>query len=110
MLFKFTSSDIQNTSIVDCSTGDVIFEVTTPRACSRSRSRSTASLKSFASFGSYSQEKLAPEPKITSIIDEDGKVVANITWEERHASVIRIGEESLAGTAELFDAAFVKVL
>lgn len=110
MLFKFTSSDIQNTSIIDCATGAVIYEVSTPRSCTRSRSRSTASLKSFASFGSYSQEKLAPEPKITSILDEEGKVVANITWEDRHASVIRIGEETLAGTAELFDAAFVKVL
>lgn len=110
MLLKFTSSDIQNTSIIDCSTGDVIFEVSTPRPCTRSRSRSTASLRSFASFGSYSQEKLAQEPKITSLIDEDGKVVADITWEDRHASLIRIGEETLAGTAELFDAAFVKVL
>ena len=110
MLFKLTSFDIQNTSIINCLTGEVIYEVSTPRPCSRSRSRSTASLRSFASFGSCSQEKLAPEPKITSIVDEDGKVVANITWEDRHASVIRIGEETLAGTAELFDAAFVKVL
>lgn len=51
-----------------------------------------------------------PEPKVTSLIDKDGKTVADITWDDNHASVIRIGEETLAGPAELFDAAFVKVL
>ena len=40
----------------------------------------------------------------------DGQILAEILWEERHASVIRIGRETLAGTGEIFDAAFVKVL
>ncbi|KAI0072262.1 hypothetical protein K474DRAFT_414096 [Panus rudis PR-1116 ss-1] len=110
MLFKFTSFDVENTSIIDCLTGDVIYHVSTPRPCTRSRSRSTTSLRSFASFGSSSQEKLVSEQRVTSLIDRDGAVVAEIFWEERHPSVIRIGDETLAGTAELFDAAFVKVL
>lgn len=111
MLLKFTSSDIENTSILDCSTGAAAYYVSTSSLCARSRSQSTSSLRSSASGGPSSKEKLyLPEQKITSLLGSDGQILAEILWEERHASVIRIGRETLAGTGEIFDAAFVKVL
>lgn len=109
MLLKFTSSNVENTSIIDCSTGDVAYIVSTPMPPSRSRTRSTTSLMSFAS-SSTSHDRYAPEQKVTSLSSADGEVLAEIFWEERHASLIKIGEETLAGTGELFDAQFVKVL
>ena len=50
------------------------------------------------------------EPKVTSLIDSDGLVAAEIFWENKLASVIRIGDETLAGTRDLFDASCVRVL
>ena len=50
------------------------------------------------------------EPKVTSLIDSDGLVAAEIFWEDKVASVIRIGDETIAGTRDLFDASCVKVL
>jgi len=110
MLLKFTSHNIENTSIIDCSTGEVAYVVLTPVPASRTRSRSTSSLMSFASSSSSSQDRYTPEQKVTSLLSADGETLAEIFWEERHASVIKIGEETLAGTGELFDAQFVKVL
>lgn len=111
MLLRFTTKDVLNTTIIDCDTGAIVYEVTTPSPCSRSRSRSTTSLRSFASGGSSSKEKLStPERKVTSIVDSKGHFVAELTWAERHASEIKIGEETLAGTGAIFDAPFAKVL
>ncbi|KAH8106896.1 hypothetical protein BXZ70DRAFT_1003792 [Cristinia sonorae] len=111
MLFKFTSPDLENTSIIDCSTGDVIYHVSTPGACLRARSRSSTSIRSFATHSSSSREKIdMTEPKVTSLIDNDGLVAAEIFWENKTATVIRIGDETLAGTRDLFDASCVRVL
>ncbi|KAL4244862.1 hypothetical protein ABKN59_001562 [Abortiporus biennis] len=116
MLLKLTSSDIENTTIVDCSTGTVLYQTHTPSTASssRSRSQSTSSLRTISSIGStlstLSSEKLTQAQKVTYLFDQTGDAVAEIVWEERHASLIRIREEEIAGTAELFDASFVKVL
>ncbi|TCD70255.1 hypothetical protein EIP91_004156 [Steccherinum ochraceum] len=109
MLFKFASADLENTSIIDCSTGQVVYHVSTPGPCVRARSRSTTSIRSFATYSSSSREKIdMAEPKITSLIDSDGVAVAEIFWENGVASVIRIGDETLAGTRDLFDASCVR--
>ena len=44
------------------------------------------------------------------MLDRDGETAAEIVWNGRNASVIRIEDEVLQGTTELFDAAFVRVL
>ena len=44
------------------------------------------------------------------MLDGDGETVAEITWEGKNASIIRILDEELQGTTELFDAAFARVL
>ncbi|THH29085.1 hypothetical protein EUX98_g5107 [Antrodiella citrinella] len=111
MLFKFTSADLENTSIIDCSTGEVAYHVSTPGPCIRERSRSTTSIRSFATYNSSSREKFdISEPKVTSLIDSDGLAAAEIFWENKLASVIRIGEETLAGTRDLFDSSCVRVM
>lgn len=109
MLYKFTSSDLENTSIVDCSTGQTVYYVSTPGSCIRARSRSTTSIRSLATYSSSSREKIdVAEPKVTSLLDSDGVPVAEIFWESGVASIIRIGDETLAGTRDLFDASCVR--
>ncbi|KAI0665302.1 hypothetical protein C8Q70DRAFT_44618 [Cubamyces menziesii] len=107
MLLKLTSSDIRDTALVDCATGDVVYRTSTPTpALLRSRA---GSISSWAS-PSRSQEKLPQcDESTTAVLDKEGQTVAEIVWEGRHASVIRIQEEVLRGTTELFDAAFVKI-
>lgn len=46
----------------------------------------------------------------TAMLDREGQIVAEIVWEGTHTPEIRIGDEVLKGTGELFDAAFVRVL
>ncbi|KAI0371669.1 hypothetical protein BV20DRAFT_964888 [Pilatotrama ljubarskyi] len=108
MLLKLTSSDVRDTALVDCATGDVVYRTSTSdRARPRSRASSTSSWAST----SRSQEKLPLCDRCTTaVLDREGQAVAEIVWEGRHASVIRIREDVLKGTAELFDAAFVRVL
>ncbi|KAI0689435.1 hypothetical protein BC835DRAFT_1418531 [Cytidiella melzeri] len=111
MLFKFTSTDVQNTTVIDCSTGAVAFRLSTPTPCSRSRSLSASSFYSFASSSSLSRENLSvPPQKTTSLKDAQDYPLAEIVWEENTSTCIRIGEEVLAGTSEIFDASFAKVL
>lgn len=111
MLFKFTSSDVQNAAIVDCATGAAAFRIATAIPGSRSRSASAASFYSFASASSSSRDlPAAPARRFTSITGPDGASLAEITWQDTTATSVRIGDEVLAGTAEVFDAAFVKVL
>ncbi|TFY57727.1 hypothetical protein EVJ58_g6859 [Rhodofomes roseus] len=47
---------------------------------------------------------------ITFIEDGEGRIVAEITWKGATASHIRIGDNEINGTIELFDSAFVKIL
>ncbi|THG99461.1 hypothetical protein EW026_g2883 [Hermanssonia centrifuga] len=111
MLFKFTSADLHNATIIDCSTGAVVYRISTAVPGGRSRSLSASSLYSFASSSSSSRERLSSgSQKVTTLSSREGLGLAEITWEENRASLIRIGEEVLAGSAEIFDAAFIKVL
>lgn len=111
MLYKFTSSDVQNAAVIDCATGAVVFHISTMTPGTRSRSASAASFYSFASSSTSSRElSTAAINKFTSVTDVEGELLAEITWKEGTATSVRIGEEVLAGTAEVFDAAFVKVL
>ncbi|KAI0929084.1 hypothetical protein AcV5_006447 [Taiwanofungus camphoratus] len=106
MLFKFTSPDIRQTTLVDCATGGAAYRTTTPHV-QRLRSSSRATMKSF----SKSQVNLVLDDQRTTFVeDKDGNVVAEITWEGNYASVIKIQDQVLQGTAELFDAAFIKIL
>ncbi|KAI0672752.1 hypothetical protein C8Q78DRAFT_678229 [Trametes maxima] len=109
MLFKLASTDVRSTALMDCVTGEVVYRTSTSTPPPlRSRSSSTSSWAST----SKSQEKLplrGDDECTTAVLDQEGQTVAEIVWEGRHASVIRIGEEVLNGTTELFDAAFVRV-
>lgn len=108
-LYKLTSANVRETTLVDCATGEVAYRTCTPSASGSSRSRAS-SIASWTGT-SRSQEKLPQrnEPT-TAILDHEGRIVAEIIWEGTHASEIRIQEEVLKGTSELFDAAFVRVL
>ncbi|KAI8982829.1 hypothetical protein BD414DRAFT_491249 [Trametes punicea] len=109
MLLKLTSSDIRDTALVDCTTGEVVYRTSTS-VPHRARSRSGSTTSWASTSTSRSQEKLLRcDQCTTAVIDQDGETVAEITWEGRHASVIRIQEEVLRGTTDLFDAAFVRV-
>ena len=111
MLYKLTATDVQNTTVIDCSSGAVAFRISTTTPGNRSRSLSAASFYSFASSSSLSRENVSvSSQKMTMLRDADDISVAEIVWEENTASHIRIGQETLAGTSELFDAAFIKVL
>lgn len=119
MLLRLTSPDIHDTELVDCASGETLYRTFTPVASSsRSRSNSCASstsgLSSYSSLWSRSNRSLEkiPEcaPHATAVLDTDGEAVAEITWEGRNAAAIRIRDEVLRGTTELFDAAFVRVL
>ncbi|KAI0086413.1 hypothetical protein BDY19DRAFT_908378 [Irpex rosettiformis] len=111
MLFRFTSSDLQNTTVIDCSTGEVAYRFSTPTPTTRSRSLSAASFYSFASSSSLSRENLSGSPqKSTWLRDAQDFTVAEIVWEDNTSSLIRIGEEEIAGTADIFDTSFMKVL
>ena len=122
MLLRLTSPDIHDTALVDCASGETLYRTSTPLAVagpSRSRSSSTSSLSlSLSGWGARSnrsQEKLpecpAPAPsRATAVLDADGELAAEIVWAGRNAAEIRIGEEVLQGSVELFDAAFVRVL
>ena len=110
MLLKFLSTDVQNTAVVDCQSGEVLFTISTTIPGTRSRSTSAASFYSFASSSSSSRELLTPPPKITTIVNSEGGFVADITWLDATASLIHIGEEELPGAAGIFDVNYVKVL
>ncbi|EIW60315.1 uncharacterized protein TRAVEDRAFT_119142 [Trametes versicolor FP-101664 SS1] len=106
-LYKLTSLDIRDTALVDCATGETLYRTSTPVASPRSRA---SSITSWAS-SSRSQEKLPLRDQCTTaVLDREGQIVAEIVWEGTHTPEIRIGDEVLKGTGELFDAAFVRVL
>ncbi|KAI0780456.1 hypothetical protein BD413DRAFT_607758 [Trametes elegans] len=114
MLLKITSSDVRDTALVDCATGEVVYRTASTSApalpgLSRSRSSSTTS---WAASSSRAREKspACPERCTTAVHDREGRAVAEIVWEGRHAALIGIEDEVLQGTTELFDAAFVRVL
>ncbi|KAI0723777.1 hypothetical protein C8T65DRAFT_714743 [Cerioporus squamosus] len=115
MLFKLTSADIRDTALVDCATGEILY-CTSTSACvagpSRSPASSTSSLGRTWARTNRSYEKLpaSGEPSTTAVLDREGETAAEIVWNGRNASVIRIQDEVLQGTTELFDAAFVRVL
>ena len=111
MLFRLNSTDVQNTTVVDCSSGAVAFRISTSTPCSRSRSLSAASFYSSTSSSSSSRENISADShKMTVLKDGDDYTLAEIIWEENTATHIRIDDENLSGASELFDAAFVKVL
>ena len=112
MLYKLTSADIHDTALVDCATGEILYRTSTCAAGpSRSPASSTSSLGRSWARTNRSYEKLpACEQSTTAVLDRDGETAAEIVWNGRNASVIRIEEEVLQGTTELFDAAFVRVL
>ncbi|KAI0636510.1 hypothetical protein C8Q77DRAFT_1051255 [Trametes polyzona] len=106
-LYKITSSDVRDTALVDCATGEVVYHTSTQSISPRTRA---SSITSWAS-SSRAYEKLPQRDQCTTeVVDREGRTVAQIVWEGRHASEIRIEGEVLRGTAELFDAAFVRVL
>ena len=110
MLFKLTSTDIHDTALVDCATGEILYRTSTLLA-GPSRSRASSLSSRSWTWANWSQEKLpACEQTTTSVLDRDGETVAEIVWDGKNASVIRIEGEVLQGTMELFDAAFVRVL
>jgi hypothetical protein len=110
MLLKFVSTDVQNTTVVDCESGEVVFRISTTTPGTRSRAPSAASLYSFASASSSSRELCPPGPKTTTISDADGVFLGDITWLDATASLIHVGEEELPGAAGIFDVNYVKVL
>ncbi|KAI0748367.1 hypothetical protein C8Q80DRAFT_1270786 [Daedaleopsis nitida] len=109
MLLKLTSTDIRDTALVDCATGETFFHTSTSIP---GPSRSTSSLSSRSwTRSNRSLEKLpACGRPTTAVLDRDGEIAAEIEWDGNNASVIRIEDEVLQGTTELFDAAFVRVL
>ncbi|CDO76428.1 hypothetical protein BN946_scf184781.g5 [Trametes cinnabarina] len=111
MLLKLTSLDIRDTALVDCASDGILYRTcTSVPSSSRSRSSSTSSISSWGS-SSRSREKLPQHDECTTtLLDCEGDPVAEIVWEGRHASTIKIQEEVLKGTTELFDASFVRVL
>lgn len=110
MLFKLTSADINGTSLIDCATGKVAFRTTTEHP-QRVRSGSCSTVDSAISHRSLEKRPMLPSGGRTTFLeDSEGNVVAEITWEGTAATCIRIGDDLIKGTAELFDAAFVKIL
>ncbi|KAF7793235.1 hypothetical protein EIP86_004345 [Pleurotus ostreatoroseus] len=109
MLLKFATTDLFNSTITDCTTGDVLFRVMTSGTGRRARTRSGSSLYSFASSYASSRERL-PKRETTSLFGADGTSLAEITWEDEAVARIRIGEEELAkGNCEIFAVDFVQV-
>ena len=113
MLVKLTSTDIHDTALVDCATGEILYRTSTSLpGPSRSRTSSMSSRSwTWSNWSNRSLEKLpAREPLTTTVLDRNGEAVAEVEWNGRNASVIRIEDEVIQGTMELFDAAFVRVL
>lgn len=106
MLLRFSSLDVCNATLTEATTGEVAYRISTTRPRSSSRT-------SFMSISSRSQDGQSPsstDHRTTVMKDSDGEAVAEIVWEANCASRIRIRDEEMRGTSELFDAAFVKVL
>ena len=116
MLLKVTSPDIHNTALLDCATGEILYRTTTsgslpPGLSGPSRSRTSLASTFSRASSNRSYEKLpACEQNATAVLDCDGDMVAEIVWEGHNATIIRIQDEELRGTTELFDAAFARVL
>ncbi|KAI1783992.1 hypothetical protein LXA43DRAFT_289221 [Ganoderma leucocontextum] len=114
MLLKVTSADIHNTALLDCDTGEILYRTTTslpPGLSGPSRSRTSLASTFSRASSNRSYEKLpACEQNTTAVLDCDGDTVAEIVWEGHNATIIRIQDEELRGTTELFDAAFARVL
>ncbi|OCH88807.1 hypothetical protein OBBRIDRAFT_794895 [Obba rivulosa] len=107
MLLRFTSSDVRNAALVETATGAIAYRISTTRP----RSSSRTSFMSISSRSQDGQSSTSTDQHRTTVVkDRDGEVVAEITWEANCASKIRIRDEELQGTSELFDVAFVKVL
>ncbi|KAI0345416.1 hypothetical protein BDW22DRAFT_1325729 [Trametopsis cervina] len=111
MLFKLTSTDVQNTSLIDCASGSIAYRITTSTPAGRSRSLSASSFYSLASSSTLSRENITtPSQKTTILKNSRDHPIAEIRWADHTSSHIRIGDEVLAGTTEIFDASFIKVL
>ena len=116
MLLKLTWANIHDTALVDCATGEILYRTCTslsepPGLPGPSRSRTSLASTVSRESSNRSDEKLpAWEQNTTAVLDCDGETVAEITWEGKNASIIRILDEELQGTTELFDAAFARVL
>ncbi|CCM00524.1 uncharacterized protein FIBRA_02558 [Fibroporia radiculosa] len=109
MLLKFSTSDICQTSLIDCATGTVAFRTTTERP-QRPRTGSWSSTSTASSSTSQDPLPMYSDDRSTTIVrDGDENIVAEITWQGRSASLIRVGDDIVNGAAELFDAAFVKI-
>lgn len=110
MLLKFANKDLFNSAVIDCASGAVAYRVSTSVPGDK-RPRRRFSLYSYVS--SYPQKRsprVLPPRSITSLSLPDGKVAAEIQWTEDRVTRIQIGEETLAGNQELFDATFVRSL
>ncbi len=113
MLLKLTSTDIYDMAFVDCATGEILYRTSTSLpGPSRSRTSSLSSRSwTWSNWSNRSLEKLpACELSTTAVLDPDGGTAAEIVWNGRNASAIRIEDEVIQGTMELFDAPFVRVL
>ncbi|OBZ65770.1 hypothetical protein A0H81_14253 [Grifola frondosa] len=110
MLFKLTSSDVRNTTLIHYATDTVTYRISTTGPLRRRRNGSRSSSSSSVSSCSSQQHQSPSNQSTTTVEDRDGRIVAEIVWEGKSATIIRIGDEVLEGTTELFDAAFVKVL
>ncbi|KAH9930643.1 uncharacterized protein B0H18DRAFT_130747 [Fomitopsis serialis] len=107
MLFHFASSDVYETTITDAVTGAVAFRTLT---CRPQRQRSGTWSSTSTASSSSSRVDVANDQHMTFIEDGEGRIVAEITWKGTTASHIRIGDNEINGTIELFDSAFVKIL
>ncbi|TBU50219.1 hypothetical protein BD309DRAFT_849667 [Dichomitus squalens] len=116
MMLKVTSANIHETTLVDCATGTILYRTCTslsepPGLPGPSRSRTSLASTFSPANSNRSYEKLpACEQNTTAVLDCDGEIVAEIVWEGKNATTIRLQDEELQGTTELFDAAFARVL
>ena len=127
MLLRFTTPDILNTSLVDVTTGECSYDITTTLAedskttpeslhwpSSRSSAQTTREVqptsKSSETIASVSsafpkqlldEESKEPSRRKTTITDATGTIVAEIQWKGRRPS-ITICDEKVGALADLF--------
>lgn len=131
MLFRFTASDILNTSLIDIATGECAYDISTiliegpakesespsspasfgsssqancePQMYSRSSQTMSSSGPGFVkeSHSEESEESMECQTRKTTITDAMGTVVANIHWKGRHPTFSICGEK-VGALADLF--------
>ncbi|TFK30185.1 hypothetical protein FA15DRAFT_663567 [Coprinopsis marcescibilis] len=129
MLLRFTSPDMLNTSLVDVSTGERAYDITTELLPQSSESSPTTSVpfsgtdsvllspsEDFASTSSNVWRQ--PEPvesfenadlRRTQISDASGNVLVDVSWKGRRPD-ITICDEKIGGLADLFGSSAVRFM